>query len=359
MSQVHPQRDWVKLSLGWSRILSPLALAIGLAEIAVWVTRPAWIDPDSVLYFMKANAALAVTLTAVAAWLAVGVPTPRRRRAVFALAAGVLAISLLTLVEYLPGAPTGFDLLLGVDPSGQGGRMAAQTAVNLLLFAVALLTYSAESGPRSWLCDGCLVAAGLIVEVMVMGYFDNADLLYDLSGRGTPARQSGIAQILLGGALVFGRTGRGAFAIFAGTGLGSSAMRVLMPVIVLMPIVVGRIRRFGDELGWLSPSYGHALFVVTQTLFMGIAVCWFALYVNRLDGRYRVERQRREEIERYVAVCAWTRRVRWEGKWISIEDFLQRRFGLEVTHGISDEALAEQLASLAPRDALADEHGSE
>jgi hypothetical protein len=179
-----------------------------------------------------------------------------------------------------------------------------------------------------------------------MGYFDNASLLYDIAGRGTPARQSGVAQILLGGALVVGRTGRGGFALFAGTGLGSSAMRTLMPVIVLMPIVVGRIRRFGEDMGWLTQSYGHALFVVIEILILGLALSWFARYVNRLDAQYRAERERRAAIERYVAVCAWTRRIRWEGEWVSIEDFLQRRFGLEVTHGISDEALAEQLATL-------------
>ncbi len=39
-----------------------------------------------------------------------------------------------------------------------------------------------------------------------------------------------------------------------------------------------------------------------------------------------------------VTMCAWTRRIRWNGSWVSVEQFLHERFGLDVTHGISDEA---------------------
>jgi hypothetical protein len=40
-----------------------------------------------------------------------------------------------------------------------------------------------------------------------------------------------------------------------------------------------------------------------------------------------------------VTMCAWTRRIKWRGTWLSVERFLEERFGLPVTHGISDEAL--------------------
>lgn len=41
-----------------------------------------------------------------------------------------------------------------------------------------------------------------------------------------------------------------------------------------------------------------------------------------------------------VRMCAWTKRLALDGEWVSIEAYLKRRFGLDVTHGISDEALA-------------------
>ncbi len=46
---------------------------------------------------------------------------------------------------------------------------------------------------------------------------------------------------------------------------------------------------------------------------------------------------RRPPIHRWVTVCAWTRRVQWQGRWIPFEDYLAQRFNLRCTHGICDE----------------------
>ncbi|MFA6289722.1 MAG: CHASE3 domain-containing protein [Opitutaceae bacterium] len=44
------------------------------------------------------------------------------------------------------------------------------------------------------------------------------------------------------------------------------------------------------------------------------------------------------ELEDLVTVCAWTNRVKYEGKWVSFEQYLHKRFNLRFTHGISEEA---------------------
>lgn len=49
--------------------------------------------------------------------------------------------------------------------------------------------------------------------------------------------------------------------------------------------------------------------------------------------------QRIRAIEAIIPVCAWTHRVRHEGRWISFEQYLQERFDLRFTHGISEEAV--------------------
>lgn len=46
------------------------------------------------------------------------------------------------------------------------------------------------------------------------------------------------------------------------------------------------------------------------------------------------------EAEQLVRMCAWTRRLYHDGKWISLEAFLRQRFGLKVTHGMSEDALS-------------------
>ena len=35
--------------------------------------------------------------------------------------------------------------------------------------------------------------------------------------------------------------------------------------------------------------------------------------------------------------------MRWNGQWMPVEDFLRARFGIESTHGVSDEAMVKLL----------------
>jgi len=47
---------------------------------------------------------------------------------------------------------------------------------------------------------------------------------------------------------------------------------------------------------------------------------------------------RLEKLRQIVTVCAWTGQVKHEGEWIRLDEYLKRRFGLSVSHGLSKEA---------------------
>ena len=53
---------------------------------------------------------------------------------------------------------------------------------------------------------------------------------------------------------------------------------------------------------------------------------------------------RLEKLQQVVTICAWTGQVKYEGRWIRLDEYLERRFGLSVSHGLSREA-ADQMAS--------------
>lgn len=52
---------------------------------------------------------------------------------------------------------------------------------------------------------------------------------------------------------------------------------------------------------------------------------------------------RLEKLQRVVTVCAWTGQVKYEGEWNRVEEYLKKRFGISVSHGLSREA-AEKIA---------------
>jgi hypothetical protein len=53
-----------------------------------------------------------------------------------------------------------------------------------------------------------------------------------------------------------------------------------------------------------------------------------------------------------VTLCAWTRTIKHGDEWISVEEFLERRFGVRVSHGLSPAELR-RLQMAFPADAPA------
>jgi len=47
---------------------------------------------------------------------------------------------------------------------------------------------------------------------------------------------------------------------------------------------------------------------------------------------------RLEHLRRIVTVCAWTGQVKDGTEWVRLEDYLKKRFGVSVSHGVSKEA---------------------
>jgi GAF domain-containing protein len=47
--------------------------------------------------------------------------------------------------------------------------------------------------------------------------------------------------------------------------------------------------------------------------------------------------ERSADIQQLMTVCAWSRKIRVEGEWMSFEEFLVKRLGLTITHGIDPE----------------------
>jgi hypothetical protein len=59
--------------------------------------------------------------------------------------------------------------------------------------------------------------------------------------------------------------------------------------------------------------------------------------------------QRMQKVQALVTVCAWSKAIELNGEWISFEEYLHRRFGLKISHGISPHEAAkfsEELAAL-------------
>jgi hypothetical protein len=60
------------------------------------------------------------------------------------------------------------------------------------------------------------------------------------------------------------------------------------------------------------------------------------------EARRSAEEFRRLQNQMQV-VCAWTKRVNVEGRWIALDEFLTDQLNAKVTYGVSPEAMQEVL----------------
>lgn len=51
-------------------------------------------------------------------------------------------------------------------------------------------------------------------------------------------------------------------------------------------------------------------------------------------------------LQNLVKVCAWTKRIEYNGRWLRFEEYLEQRFGVRTTHGMSEDAVEKMKAEL-------------
>ena len=66
------------------------------------------------------------------------------------------------------------------------------------------------------------------------------------------------------------------------------------------------------------------------------------MYKKRVQQKLRKYQQRSRAVENILTMCARTKRIQFNGEWLSIEDFLWKQYGFKISHGLSPEAVKEK-----------------
>lgn len=104
----------------------------------------------------------------------------------------------------------------------------------------------------------------------------------------------------------------------------------------------------GDQMFYLNVFMGVCL---GTGLFLAAAMGQerrFEAERLRLIAELRASATQVKRLEEFVTFCAWTGRVRWNDQWVSVEKFLHERYNVNISHGISEEALSSLLKELPP-----------
>ncbi|MCX7887919.1 MAG: hypothetical protein N3B01_11785, partial [Verrucomicrobiae bacterium] len=108
---------------------------------------------------------------------------------------------------------------------------------------------------------------------------------------------------------------------------------------VLLPIGRFFIAAYLEQTTPPTFALANAAIRIAVLVFLAHFVARTARLTKELQGKYND----------LVTVCAWSNTVQYDGEWLSFEQYLKKRFGIQVTHGISPSEAQKLIAQQQDR----------
>ncbi|PIT88706.1 MAG: hypothetical protein COU29_00445 [Candidatus Magasanikbacteria bacterium CG10_big_fil_rev_8_21_14_0_10_36_32] len=192
----------------------------------------------------------------------------------------VLLLGVLTLTEYIFGFNFYIDQLLFKElPDAvltfSPGRMAANTAFNFFLIGVALLTVSLSRKSKIIFANILVVIVGIVSLLALIGYIFGVSVFYQGIALYTAmALHTAIAFLFIAISIFFIRFDHDSVPVLGAGGTGGAVVRRLLPVIVIVPIVLGLLFRLGEQRGYYNNDF-ELSFLTTFIIVILMIFFWF------------------------------------------------------------------------------------
>lgn len=245
-----------------------LSLVVGICALVVAL---GWLaNFDFVKYVlpgmatMKFNTSLCFMLVSLSTVIQYKVEISDSSRTIAKLlAAIVLLISTATLSQYLFELDLGLDQLFVADnaPSSQEfpGRMSIGTALSFGLAATALLVLEVEVHARHSPAQQLAILSTLISGAALLGYLYGATT-FSLQIFSSMALNTALLFVLTGFAILLIRPNHGLMRFITSDQIGGSAIRLILPAVLVIPIITGWLSFLGSESGYYSIEFAFSLF---------------------------------------------------------------------------------------------------
>ena len=286
LSAAHWVSRFERLSRTFSIIAISIAGIVLLGGYALEISGLRNLAPG--LPKMMPNTALGLLLSAISLFLHTTSP-PKHR--LFSsgwiqklLAATVVLLGAATIVEYLLGINLGIDELLFRDlvpGATYPGRPSPQTSLCFILSGISLTLLGAKRLRVLQLSQMLGVIVGFTAIVAVVGYVYSALPLYGLNAYTGMAIHTAVSFLAISGGIIFAKSERGLAAVFTSRSEGGHMARRLLPAIIVVPIALGILSRWGERVGLFSTATGMAADVTLHIVLLGAELWLFALFLER------------------------------------------------------------------------------
>ena len=257
---------------------------------------------------MKANTALGFLLAGGSLWLlsSGSVSECSRRRLGVLCALVVLVLGLLTAAEYAFAWDLGVDSLFIPRSLGDAGpvRMAPTTALGFLFSGASLLVLERRPLGLVSLPVAFSLVPLAVSMLVLLGYLYGAQPLCRLGGARAMAMETAMAFAVLAAGVIVSRP-RGWISLLASETPGGTAVRLMVPTVLLAVPLLFWLRQVGERAGLFDTESGVALMVLACMLLLSGFLVWSAGSLNRAEAeRRRIEAVRWQQERRLGALMS-------------------------------------------------------
>jgi len=286
--------DTIKLSARFHRISLLLALLLSFISAIVllggWIADIAFLRNLGLGYSMQANTAICILSASLALWLLNPLPPLGARRTLGqGLAMVPLLLGALTLLEHFYDWDLGIDQAFfrdhGPIPGSHDGRMALNGALAATCIGLALLLLANQIYQRF---AEKLALIVIVLELLaIFGHSYGALEFYQIGPHKPQITQGSWAFLLLGVALLFTRPRQGLMATLSSDSAGGILLRRMLPVAILLPPLIVKLRLTGQNLGLYDAASGLTLFVTLMILILCTFIWSSAILLRQVDKQRR------------------------------------------------------------------------
>jgi PAS domain S-box-containing protein len=243
---------------------------------------------------IKSNVGLAFIFIGFSLWLQqTNRINQNNKRIAQILALATALIGLLTLIEYLSGVNLGIDQILFKEAAGalntsSPNRMAFGSALSLFIAGIALLLIEVKSIRDYELAQILAIIGALISLLALIGYAYGSSALYHIPQYTAMALYAALALSLLFIGILFARPDSGTMSIITSKSLGGIIARRLIPVVIVIPFILGLLWQLGVKANLYDQAFGYALFAFSTIIFL-ILLLW-----NTIIPIHRIDNQRKK-----------------------------------------------------------------
>jgi two-component system, cell cycle sensor histidine kinase and response regulator CckA len=270
-------------------VASAACIGLGVLVLAGWLfDMPVLKSVHPSFATMKANTAACFLLVGSALFLR---NRGRHMLVARALAAVVLLIAALTLLEYATGWSLGIDEALFRDdarrPNQPPGRMSYATAINFLLLGSALAFFDLRFR-RGRLAPWLALLAALVSLLSLIGYLYGVPSLYAIVPFNSIALHTTLAFLAASIGVLFARPDEGPMRFVSSDSPAGVMSRRLLPAALLIPAIIGWLRLRGELAGFYDARFGLAMFASANIVIFSVLVWWSSGGLFLADSARRV-----------------------------------------------------------------------